>query len=418
MSTPPKAGDHLVECRLDAGGIGDVAGHRQRLAADLFRRRLGSVRIAVQDRHFRALGGHGPGRRRPDAGTAAGDHRHLPGQHFFVRLAQLGLFQRPIFDFEHVEFADAFVFADRLGVGDHRDGVFGDVGGDGRILGGGAHPEHAHPRHQDHARQRIQFFFLHRALGVVAGEIIVIAGDEGIGCGPHLARPFSQFALLGRRHDHRPVLGADGVIGGHHPLLAVAGKLRPIDVIQDFFVAAEIQDLPLGGACRRILLDGDGAAQDGRDLRHRGEIGGELGLHQRFALPRQPLLRQGDEFDHPAIGLFRRRAHGEDAVLEQHQTFHIRVAVEHIGHRFGQGEAGDGVGHIRHPVAEHLARHRLAVRLVGERQHGGGMGVIDEFVRQEGVQQSLDRGIGRGGIQQIDALEIHHVLVRQFGQRP
>ncbi len=107
---------HLVEGRFHAGRIGDVAGHRQRLAADFLGHGFRRLQIAVQDRDFRALPGHRLRRRRPDAGAAAGDHRHLPRQRFFVRLAQLGLFQRPIFDFEHVVFADAFVLADRLGI--------------------------------------------------------------------------------------------------------------------------------------------------------------------------------------------------------------------------------------------------------------------------------------------------------------
>ena len=42
------------------------------------------------------------------------------------------------------------------------------------------------------------------------------------------------------------------------------------------------------------------------------------------------------------------------------------------------------------------------------------MGVVDEFVRQEGVQQRLDRRIGRVGIEQIGALQRHHVLVGQL----
>ena len=59
----------------------------------------------------------------------------------------------------------------------------------------------------------------------------------------------------------------------------------------------------------------------------------------------------------------------------------------------------------------------LAVRLIGEREHRGRMGVIDEFVRQEGVQQRLDRRIGRRRIHQIDALVIHHVFVGEARQR-
>ena len=42
--------------------------------------------------------------------------------------------------------------------------------------------------------------------------------------------------------------------------------------------------------------------------------------------------------------------------------------------------------------------------------------MIDELVRQEGVQQRFHRRIGRAGIQQVDALIIDHVLVGQLVQ--
>ncbi len=42
--------------------------------------------------------------------------------------------------------------------------------------------------------------------------------------------------------------------------------------------------------------------------------------------------------------------------------------------------------------------------------------MVDEFVRQEGMQQGFDRRIGRGGVQQVDALEIDHVFVGQSVQ--
>ena len=96
--------------------------------------------------------------------------RDLAGQRLFVGLAQLGLFQRPIFHFEHVEVGDAAIFADGFCIGDHLHRVFGDVGGDRGILGGGADAEHAHARHQDDARQGIELRLLHRAFGVVASK--------------------------------------------------------------------------------------------------------------------------------------------------------------------------------------------------------------------------------------------------------
>ncbi len=51
------------------------------------------------------------------------------------------------------------------------------------------------------------------------------------------------------------------------------------------------------------------------------------------------------------------------------------------------------------------------------------MGVIDVFVGQKGVQQCLDRGVGRAGIEQVRSLHPHHLCVgerlapAQFAQR-
>ncbi len=45
------------------------------------------------------------------------------------------------------------------------------------------------------------------------------------------------------------------------------------------------------------------------------------------------------------------------------------------------------------------------------------MGVIHEFVRQEGVQQGLDRRVGRGRVEQIQPLHIDHRLIGQRIER-
>jgi hypothetical protein len=45
------------------------------------------------------------------------------------------------------------------------------------------------------------------------------------------------------------------------------------------------------------------------------------------------------------------------------------------------------------------------------------MGVIDELVRQERVQHDLDRGIGRGRLDQIGALDGNQILVRDRVER-
>ena len=43
------------------------------------------------------------------------------------------------------------------------------------------------------------------------------------------------------------------------------------------------------------------------------------------------------------------------------------------------------------------------------------MGVVDEFVRQENMQQRLDRRCRRHRIEQVGALDLHHVLVGDHG---
>ena len=44
------------------------------------------------------------------------------------------------------------------------------------------------------------------------------------------------------------------------------------------------------------------------------------------------------------------------------------------------------------------------------------MRVVDEFVRQEGMQQRLDRRVGRGWIDEVGALQRDHILVGQLRQ--
>ena len=103
---------------------------------------------------------------------------------------------------------------------------------------------------------------------------------------------------------------------------------------------------------------------------------------------------------------------------QQDGALHFRITVVNLRDTFRQGKTRNRVGHIGHAIAEYVARDRLALRLIGDRKHRGRMGVIDKFMRQESVQQCFDRRIRCGGIQQIDALVIDHVLVREFREIP
>ena len=80
-------------------------------------------------------------------------------------------------------------------------------------------------------------------------------------------------------------------------------------------------------------------------------------------------------------------------------------------------EARHDIGHDGGAVAIDLGGARGAVGLVGQRQHRPGVGVVDEFVRQEGVKQRLDRRVGRRAVEQAPALGVDHVLVGQRLER-
>ena len=91
--------------------------------------------------------------------------------------------------------------------------------------------------------------------------------------------------------------------------------------------------------------------------------------------------------------------------------------LEHFSRGLGEAEAGRDVTHDAHAPVIDLAGEHLAVRLIDEAQHRRGMSMVDEFMRQEGVQQRLDRRVGRARIQQVQALHIDHGFVGQLIER-
>ena len=165
-------------------------------------------------------------------------------------------------------------------------------------------------------------------------------------------------------------------------------------------------------------LSAAGAADDWRNLRRTRRRAVDLPRLEddRAPLP-QAALGQRHHLDHALIGLARILAEREDAVLVQDQAFGLRVLLEYRRGRLGETEARRDVGDDPHAPVVDLARQGLAVGLVDQRQHGRGMGVVDEFVRQEGMQQRLDRGVGRGGIEQVQPLHVDHRLVGQRLER-
>ena len=82
-------------------------------------------------------------------------------------------------------------------------------------------------------------------------------------------------------------------------------------------------------------------------------------------------------------------------MLVQDQALDVGLGLVDLRGQLGEPEARDDVGHEAHAAVVDLLDQLLAVRLVDQAQHRGGMRVVDEVVRQEGVQQRLHRRVGR-----------------------
>ena len=162
------------------------------------------------------------------------------------------------------------------------------------------------------------------------------------------------------------------------------------------------------------IAQGAGAAQDRRDLDRGRNPLRQLGAGEdRLAVLLEAVFRARDEADHALVSLARVIAEGEDAVLVEDQPFDFRILVEHLGGFFGEAEARHQIGHEAEPAAEHFGAQFGRVRLVDQAEHRGGVGVVDEFRRHEGVQQHLDRRRGGLRIDQISALHPRHLVVGQ-----
>ena len=163
---------------------------------------------------------------------------------------------------------DRLEAADRLGVGDGLDRGFGEVGGDARVLGrcGRARTGRAPAPARRGAADR--------ACCLLPPHARVVALEIGRGTSPTksstaacaAALELVELAGLRRRHDQRPVLGADGVVGRHHAGLAVARKLGAVDEVEDRIAAAESRIEALPRALDRLVLQAARAAQDRRDV--------------------------------------------------------------------------------------------------------------------------------------------------------
>ena len=204
----------------------------------------------------------------------------------------------------------------------------------------------------------------------------------------------------------------------HHPALAVVGKLSAVHVSEDLRPGAEGHDEARRLSAGLVGRKRNGAPDDRRDFGDFGEFIGERARleHDRPSLP-QAALGERHHLDHALISFARRLAEGEDAVLVQDQAFDVGALLEHFRRGLSEAEARRDVANDAHAPVIDFAGKRLAVGLIDDREHRRGMGVVDEFMRQERVQQRLDRGVRRRRIEQVETLHIDHGLVGECGKR-
>ncbi len=155
----------------------------------------------------------------------------------------------------------------------------------------------------------------------------------------------------------------------------------------------------------RVLVDGEQhrAPGDGRefpseDRKLLPKRRGGLVLGGKASLPRMPFLQVTlgtvHKFDHALVRLARVSAEAEEAVMEQHHADgalggKLRVA---LGAEARQREARHDVRDVDHVVAVNLVQPTFAAGRVADGEQSVAVGVVDEFVREDRVQDCFDGG--------------------------
>ncbi len=201
------------------------------------------------------------------------------------------------------------------------------------------------------------------------------------------------------------------MVGGRNAARRPVGQALVVGHGPRRFGRAQVQDPAARG--RRGGRPRQGAAQDRQDIgggRRCADLRRTPGAPGAFGDESLDLGHQGD---HPFVALAGGGAEAEHPVLQQHQPLGVGPPVPRVSGGAGEVEARHDIGHADHPIPEDLLEQALGVRLIGQGEHGGGMGVVDELVGDEGVQQGLDGGVGRAGVQEALALGADHVLVAE-----
>ena len=331
-----------------------------------------------------------PRRRARDDRDLPGEHRRRPAE------PELGLLEVPVLEVEQMAGRQRCPPAEPvLARGHDVDRVVVDVRCDLRVPGlhaGGEHPEFGV---EHDARRRVEHGDrLHRAVLVLV-EVGGVVGDVPFDVAPGAPDQRNAFGpddVIGRdgaaRREGGEVVATDEA---HHRFVDVAGHHeRPTRRHRQ--MVPELGEI-LGADMRRYLCGGY------LPLRHRCDVGGGT----------------LDELEVPFVRVGTRAAKREQPVGEQDEPLRavVGLLVPRCAHRPGEVEPRHHVGHVHDVVTEDLTRQFVAVGHVGDGQHEIGMAVQHRHVRQEGVEQRLDRRLRCGGVEPGRRQFAHHVGVGQ-----
>src|SRR6476661_268466 len=221
-----------------------------------------------------------------------------------------------------------------------------------------------------------------------------------------------ELAGFGRRHDQRPGFGTDDMVGRDDAGAGIARHVLAAHIVQNLIAVAKIQDEPLVRTLAEGIAKRAGAANDRCHVWNTCNLARQSAAREfGVSFFTEVLFRKRNEFDHALVGLARMIAESENSVLVEDQPLDRGIFLEHFSGFFSQRKARHDVRDEAEPVAEDLRTPCLAVGLIDQAQHCGGVSMIDEFVRHECVQQRLYRWIWRLRIDQTGALHAHQFLV-------
>ena len=326
--------------------------------------------------------------RAPDSRRRARDERdHAAQRRWRRRRPQLRLLELPVLDVEQPLGRERDVAAELvLGRLEHRDRVVVDLRGDLRFPEGRARGEHAERRIEDDSWRGIE----HRqGLVGMPGEIVgVLACERG-----------------DVPSDERRALRSDDVLRRQRPARRERREIAARDEAAYVRVGVPLHDH------RASRCIGDRAPQV-------SEIG-EWHVRQpgwiRRGASRHPLTRDADQLEVLLVCLARGRAEGEEPVVEEHHADGVlaRLLGPEPPHLAREVEPGHDVGDDDDGVAEHLAYEPFAVGGVRERDDRVGVRVQHRRVRQERMQQRLDRRLRRRRIEPCRRQLANHLRVAE-----